>query len=149
MTANMTFLKTDRLPFLRESDPPEIKASWLPASWMPAINRVFRSLFYFDRTDYTSRIEEIRVDHASVIDTIGHSQELMEMIYNQRCKSVLMGPKQLRSLNTETASYMTFKMDVLLGGHRGIQVRGVDVHIIPWMDGIVGLPNEIKIIPER
>ncbi len=141
----ITFCQLDRSTLgVFESDVQEVKSCTLPRWMVRLVNWILRRWFFSDERIMRSNVITTKIDMWNVEDAIHRQQDLMAMIYNGRCRDVLMGPKQLRILEHQCEPFM-FAHTFPIGGPHGIQYHGINIHVVPWLDGVVAMPEQFKI----
>lgn len=66
-------------------------------------------------------------------------------IYNQEANTLYVGPDAWGDAAGElrnAARVMSFDTDMQIGGPRGLRICGVRVVLVPWMEGVLLVPNE-------
>lgn len=121
---------------------PEVSNPWLPPFLLKGINWLLRK-FFCATGSMPPTIEVRTMDFSDVSRAICEQEDLIAMIYDQKVDTILMGPRQLRQLERQCQP-MVFKTSIKLGGWRGIQYFGLNIHLVPWLDGVVALPKEFS-----
>lgn len=85
-------------------------------------------------------IEEAEINEAHVLDAIRASGHDIEAIWNGQLKHVVLGPAQLNmALNEVECCSLPLKL--ALGRNEVRKLCGLTVHLIPWFDGCLLLPE--------
>ena len=121
-----------------------LTASWCPrfllksVTW--AVNKFFRPEVQVLETSWRTQT----VDLNNAKDAIGRMEELMARIYGKRVKAVLMGPEQLRGLYNDQR-VRSFDLHEGMTGQKGRRSVNIQIISVPWLNGIVPLPEGIEI----
>jgi hypothetical protein len=95
----------------------------------------------------STTFKTIAVEHERIIDAIVAQRRNIDMIYHQKARCVIMGSNQFYEAVSEaekrSAFMHSFNVPIQLGGIDGIKIVGLDVHVVPWFDGILVLPADI------
>lgn len=123
--------------------------NWPRWQWMERLLRYcwFRlaAPFFSERTHYHT----VNIDGESWCDLIAESQQRLRMIAgSEKCRHVIVGPKQFSQLSGELYNRFSFPVNMTLQERTGgeMKVFGLTIHCIPWFDGMLLLPdlNEIR-----
>ena len=108
--------------------------------------------WFLDKTDHSILVET----YDSVVEyhdiDIGGVREILNSILNQsdwikltggEIDRVVMGPKIFRDVLGEVSNPFTMQVPVTVGTPReGYKVYGIDVQVIPWIDGFAVIPKK-------
>jgi hypothetical protein len=139
---DMQFWYADTRRYQAEADPPKLGCHWLPPKATAWVNRLLAKCFFILTERHEDYIKTVTIKHDEIKRAILCSQDNIEMLYNKRCRSVLMGPRQIGQLAHECAP-MCFEFTVDLGGPRGRRIFDIPIEIVPWMDGVLLLPEQL------
>lgn len=79
-------------------------------------------------------------DSDKLIDIIKEQEHVMYQVTTKRCKYVLVGRDHYERLIGES-DYMTYRMFEFPQTVKGFLFRGIKVVFIPWMTGMVAVPE--------
>lgn len=84
--------------------------------------------------------ERIVIDPPKIMDKI--MMQTKEIYDHGRFdqKEVFIGPEQLKNLRMDCQNFMTFTAPVGINA----QVMGMDITVVPWMEGVLVVPKERK-----
>lgn len=143
----VAFRRREDFYSITEFDPPEISCWWLSPSWLRWLNRIIRYLFVIrDRRLMESVVHTTTIDLREVLKAVIEQREHIEMIYHNRVRGILMGPAQWRQLHDECVPFR-IAMPMEFGGPSGRRIFDMPVELVPWLDGVILLPetNDIRI----
>lgn len=99
MSFHVAFHQMERTDFwASDSRDINLRAHWCPPLLLRWINWVTNRLFETDEHRKVEAVKVITVDQTDVCRAISKNQQLMNMIYDYRCKTVIVGPTQLNML---------------------------------------------------
>jgi hypothetical protein len=84
------------------------------------------------------------VDTDDILAALVKNQREVMMLYNKRAKYVVMGPRQLSKLAIQSPELMQmtrFRFNTQIGLNRQILPMGLEVVIVPWIDGFFVMPE--------
>jgi hypothetical protein len=98
------------------------------------------------KVERTAMINFLAVDPQEVFRSINLTSLEIEMIYNLKVDTILVGPDAATSLRDELSQMSPFRGDfeAIMNGHNGVKVRGLNLRFIPWMTGYLLLPKDGK-----
>ena len=96
------------------------------------------------RVDTQTKIEYRTIDADSFITLIAKQHSAVFELLNRRPSELLIGAQDYAELMHETASNHMFSFDATyMRGERGVvTIMGLRVHVIPWMRGVLVMPEE-------
>lgn len=136
--------------------------SWLPRleqSWVPIPRLLFPSKFAwlgrvcfwltrklggeFERPSSTIYYSELTLDLSKLADAILDSEDAIYRIWHEGLRYVLVGHQELLGLRKLEHSILRldFAPDFKEKGDRASVLNGLHVILVPWMKGVVVLPD--------
>lgn len=104
---------------------------WLDAKAPPALNRV--------------KVRRFNAPSGPFLDRLRLQQRDMDRIYNQKARVLFIGPDSWPEAEREVlmaSRVMHFPdAEMRLGGGNGIRVFGVEIVFVPWMTGVLLVPE--------
>lgn len=96
------------------------------------------------RQDTQTKIEYRTIDADSFMVRIAKQHSAVFELLNRRPKELLIGAQDYAELMHETESHHMFSFDATYtrGEHGGRTVMGLKVRVIPWMRGVLVVPND-------
>lgn len=94
----------------------------------------------FTRSEYRT----VRVEGASLLEKVRLNQHDLRMLWDQDGKYLIVGRKAAYDLLHECDDFMHFQVDVKLGLNRKTRVLGLEVVVVPWIEGLFVLPDLTK-----
>ena len=96
------------------------------------------------RRDTQTKIEYRTIDADSLITRIAKQRESVFELTNREPRELLIGAQDYAELMHETVSTHMFSFDAayMQGDHRNRTVMGLRVRVIPWMRGVLVVPND-------
>ena len=96
------------------------------------------------RRDTQTKIEYRTIDADSFITRIAKQRESVFELMNREPRELLIGAQDYAELMHETVSTHMFSFDAayMRGDHRNRTVMGLRVRVIPWMRGVLVVPND-------
>ena len=88
----------------------------------------------------TDKIEARTVSEASIQTAIRSSQINLEKIWAKKARHVILGPDQL-GLVLDDATYGSVPLTMSITKDREARLFGLAVHLVPWFDGCLLLPD--------
>lgn len=86
-------------------------------------------------------VHTITVNPAAYEKTVWeHSRRFMEQ-YGHPPKTVLLGRNEFRGFTEELYRQISFTATLRYGDHRGIRYMNMEVILVPWMEGVLVLPD--------
>lgn len=91
------------------------------------------------------------VDCDKVQDLIVRCQHSMNLIWQQEAKHVVVGPRQMNAIECECPrGPYNVPIDVRLQRGGLTKIFGLTIHVLPWFDDIVVLPDLVtKVVPHK
>lgn len=92
--------------------------------------------------------DRIELDLPHFEQQLFKSQVAIELIFNKRCDTVIMGRKQILGYRDAVHNrYMQFQFPMDYESHtkwnnQPVELSGLKVKIVPWFDGVLLLPKE-------
>ncbi len=139
----------------------DVRSLWEPAKlrfaprgpkWLrPTIERAIRFVLRWSRAEI-ERTEKVRTFTVAkgdtLIDRMHLSQRDMMMLYDRRAAFVFVGPDVLTELTREMQSMSFGSLGARVHGPDGIRVLGTEVVYVPWLEGVLLVPEWRKPAPE-
>ena len=96
------------------------------------------------RRDTQTKIEYRTIDADSFITRIAKQRESVFALTNREPRELLIGAQDYAELMHETMSHHMFSFDATyMRGEHGVRtVMGLKVRVIPWMRGVLVVPND-------
>lgn len=96
------------------------------------------------RQDTQTKIKYRTIDADSFMVRIAKQRESVFALLNRRPKELLIGAEEYAELMRETPAHYPFYFEAqYMRGERGVaQIMGLKVRVIPWMRGVLVVPNE-------
>ena len=88
---------------------------------------------------HKSTIERHLIDSDGFIDKLFKQQEGIEQFFHRRPTDLLIGAEDYAKLMKEAASTQAFNFNAHYGYRR--EILGMTVHVIPWMRGVLVMPD--------
>jgi hypothetical protein len=91
------------------------------------------------------RWHTVSINTDDIIEMIRHAAISMRQIASSKGGKVYMGPEQFyRAANqaTKNCGVLGFSFRSPMGIDGNTQILGFDVKVIPWMDGVLVVPND-------
>lgn len=87
--------------------------------------------------------ETVEIDTSNILNALMENQRDVEMLYNRRARYVVMGPRDLARLcdQPEIRELMRFNFTSLIGINSRRTVLGLEVVVVPWVEGFFVLPD--------
>lgn len=124
-----------------------------PRGRMPWLQKLlFKALRWLKADSYDTHIEykTVEIDPPSIIDALMLNRVDVERLYNRRAKYVVMGPSDFHRFCTapEIKDMLAFSFTVPIGMNGERTILGLEVVIVPWIEGFFVLPdlNEERMI---
>lgn len=95
---------------------------------------------YINRNEFVD-YEQIFVN--DVIDIIYEYKDQLQLIFDKKAKYLILGKKQIEKLKVSQMEYLDFKIPDTYKNEK-IYLAGLKVILIPWIDGVIVLPNIIE-----
>jgi len=91
-------------------------------------------------------VEKVKIDYTEIEKMIFEHMESVRCIYNKQCRMIVMGYSQMVKLGNEINSPMTISFP---HGYKSssfydsqpLNFAGIEVVIVPWIDGIFVIPK--------
>ena len=96
------------------------------------------------RVDRQTKIEYRTIDADNFMTLIAKQHSAVFALLNRRPSTLLIGAQDYAGLMHETVSAHLFSFDAayMRGEHGNITVLGLRVRVIPWMRGVLVVPND-------
>ena len=96
------------------------------------------------RRDTQTKIEYRTIDADSFVTRIAKQRESVFALMNREPRELLIGAQDYAELMHETMSHHMFSFDATyMRGEHGVRtVMGLKVRVIPWMRGVLVVPND-------
>jgi len=127
-------------PWIRRYRIPPCGRSRWPMRWWAHLRE---RLWLKWSDEYVERVETIEVTpkvEKHILAAIGNSVSNIEELFYGNLKHVVVGPAQMAMVR-EAACVCSFPMSVDYVRYGVCQVYGLTVHLIPWFDGCLLLPD--------
>lgn len=136
----VSFIRAELNSFIAERDFPKLHSQWVSPGLLKFINRLIQHFFYTESTINEVSYKRHAVNKDNVMRSIVDQDHMIQMIYGNRSRGILIGPKQMDMLERECPPY-SFDIKVDLRGPQGRRIRDLNVEIVPWLDGVILLPS--------
>lgn len=83
------------------------------------------------------------IDTSSILTALMESQRDVTMLYNKRARYVIMGPRDFARFSNEPEirDMLRFHFTSQIGYNNTRAILGMEVVIVPWIDGFFVLPD--------
>lgn len=139
----------------------DVRSLWEPAKlrfvprgpkWLrPTIERAIRFVLRWSGAEI-ERTEKVRTFSVATGETLLErmrlSQRDMLMLYDQRAAVAFVGPDVLDELLRETQMMSLGWQSFEMRGHDGLKIVGVEIVCVPWLEGVLLVPEWRKPAPE-
>lgn len=93
----------------------------------------------------TTQYRFMRISHDKIIDRIFENTRCIRYIYNGECKTVVIGQVTLNEImdDIDHQPYGSFRFDmnVPMNGRNGMRILGMEVIVVPWIEGLFVMPE--------
>ena len=103
-----------------------------------------------DQEPTISHVRRFVAPDGSFLERRNLQQRDMQRIYDRRARTLLVGPDawgDVRDTLRDTASVMSFETEMRIGNSGRIEIRGVEVVLVPWMTGVLLVPDWKEVRP--
>lgn len=86
----------------------------------------------------------VTIDHHKIVDLIRFAKGGIDRsLWGGMIRHVVVGPRQLKDVHREIDDVAPFSLgiNVPMSNGREMRILGLTVHMIPWFDGILLLPD--------
>lgn len=124
--------------------PQPVPRGWLARKWYWfKVSLIYRWCEPHEET--ITRVEPVRVSVDNIVEMITRQHDALHRIINKGCRHVIVGPRQMFELQRDCTvgcvGPMNFGVPLRIGVDGKIEVLGMQVHLIPWFDGVLLLPE--------
>jgi hypothetical protein len=106
---------------------------------------LFKVLRWLKADSYDTAIEytTVEIDPSNIIDALMRNRVDVERLYNKRARYVVMGPRDFQRFSSapEINSMLMFSFSTPIGMNGKQTILGLEVVIVPWIDGFFVLPD--------
>lgn len=109
------------------------------APWLQKL--LFKVLRWLKADSYDTAIEytTVQIDPSSIIDALMRNRVDVERLYNKRARYVVMGPGEFHRFCTGPETNSVMRLNIGIHGKR--TMLGLEVVIVPWIEGFFVLPD--------
>lgn len=117
----------------------DAKAHWLQKLCFA----ILRKLGAFHQMEMVT-IERHTIDSSSFVERLFKQKEGIHKFFNKRPKVLLIGAKDYAELmqSKEFNQQFSFQAQYFYGNDRVVQIFGLEVKVIPWMSGVLVMPDD-------
>jgi hypothetical protein len=97
-----------------------------------------------DQKPTKTNVREFRAPSGDFIERLALQKRDMMRLYNQQARTLFVGPDAWGEMHESLRSYSRvncFNVDVRVYGPNGVRVLGVEVVLVPWMYGVLLVPE--------
>jgi hypothetical protein len=118
---------------------------WKRLRFLEPLARWIWCRFGENHYEHVEGFRKITIDSDSIRELICESKHNLNLIAEDNCRHVIVGPEQFFELRDEFCK-LSFDYKMPLVVNREITVYGLKVHVIPWFEGVLLLPelNEVR-----
>jgi len=116
---------------------------WRSFKWLEKL--ALRLFVYFSDDDHDTFIHHkvVTVSEDKVTDAIVKALHEFHRVGSKEIRHVIMGPEQAFEAKQEAfvANPWSFYLPIEIRDGEGCTIKGLEIHVVPWFDGILLLPS--------